>query len=41
MEWWQILIIVAVAGVIVDNMVCNICRSYVYGKGKKKDGEQE
>lgn len=41
MEWWEILIIVAVAGVIVDNMVCNICRSYVYVKEKKKDGEQE
>lgn len=41
MEWWQILIIVAVAGMIVDNMVCNICRTYIYGKAKKKKGEQE
>ena len=41
MEWWQIIIIVAVAGVIIDHMVCNICRAYIYGKAKKKGGEQE
>ena len=38
MEWWQIFIIVTVAGVILDNMVCNICRAIV---SKKKDGEHE
>lgn len=40
MEWWQALIIVTIAGVIIDHMVCNICRAYIYGKGKKENGDR-
>lgn len=32
MEWWQILLIVAIPCLVIDNMVVNICRSHVYCK---------
>ncbi len=36
MTWWQILIIVSVAGIILDNMVTNICKAFV-SKNKKDE----
>lgn len=37
MEWWQILIIVAVVGIFLDNMVCNILRA-IASKNEKDKG---
>jgi len=37
MTWWQICFIIAVSGVLLDDMVCTICRTIVL---KKKENEK-
>lgn len=41
MEWWQILIFVIVCGCVVENVVANICRTYIitHQKGEKNGSE--
>ena len=40
MEWWQILIIVFVAGIFLDNMVSNISKA-IASKNEQKDNNTE
>ena len=40
-EWWQILVTIALIGLIVDEIVSKICKTIVLKALEKKDCEQD